>query len=80
MTSLCDLQELLSFGQEQEMRDDANNTVDASGFEKSGVQLAWLGLEDLVNVFLPSGLGVVPAVLGMVQRFAPEILIHLRFW
>jgi hypothetical protein len=38
-----------------------------SGYEKSGVRLACLGLENLVSVFLPAGLGVVSAVSGMVN-------------
>jgi len=36
-----------------------------TGYEKSGVQLASLGLEDLVSVCVLSGSEVVPAVSGM---------------
>jgi hypothetical protein len=39
-------------GREREMGDeDRNDMEDMSGFEKLGVQLARLGLEDLVSVF-----------------------------
>jgi len=35
----------------REMADeDENDVEDTSGYEKSGVQLAWLGWEDLVSV------------------------------
>jgi len=58
-----------------EMRDENENDMeDMSGYEKSAVQLAWLGLEDLVSVLLPAGSGLVPAVLGMVNWLAHEIL------
>jgi hypothetical protein len=30
--------------------EDENDVEDMSGYEKSGVQLAWLGWEDLVSV------------------------------
>jgi hypothetical protein len=40
---------------------------DTSGYEKSGVRLARVGVADLVSVFLPAGSGVVPAVSGMVN-------------
>jgi len=40
---------------------------DTSRYEKSGVRLAWLGLEDLVSVFFPTRSGVVPARSGMVN-------------
>jgi len=62
-------------GKEREMGDeDGNDTEDTSGYEKSGVWLAWLGLEDLVLVFLPTESGVVPALSGMVNWLAHEIL------
>ena len=47
--------------------EDENNVEDMSGPEKTGVRLAWLGLEDLVLVLLPAGSGLVPAVSGMVN-------------
>jgi len=40
---------------------------DTSGYGKSGVHLALLGLADLVLMFLPTRLGVVPASLEMVN-------------
>jgi len=50
-------------GREGEMRDeDGNDLEDTSGYEKSGVRLASLGLGDLVSVFLPARLNAVPAV------------------
>jgi len=47
--------------------ENKNHMEDTSGPEKSGVQLASLGLEDLVSVVLPAGSGLVPAVSGMVH-------------
>ena len=46
--------------------DDGNNMEDTSGDEKSVVQLARFGLEDLVTVSLPTAWGLVSAILGMV--------------
>jgi len=54
--------------------EDENDMEDTSGYEKSGVRLAWLGSEDLVLVIVRAGLGLVPAVSGMVNRLAHEIL------
>jgi len=42
--------------------EDENDVEDTSGYEKSGVQPAWLGWEDLVAVQLNTGLGLVPAI------------------
>jgi len=53
--------------------EDGNNTEDTSGYEKSRVELAVLGSEDLISLFLPAGSGVVPAVSGM------EIDSHTKF-
>ena len=47
--------------------EDEHDMEDTSGYEISGVRLASLGLEDLVSVLLPTGLGLVPAVSGMVN-------------
>jgi len=55
------------------------NMEDTSRYEKPGVQLAWLGLEDLVSVFLAAGSGVVPAGSGMVNRLTHEILLSPSF-
>jgi len=64
----------------REMGDeDENDMEDPSGPEKSGVQLAWLGLDDLVSVLLPAGAGLVPAVSGMVNWLAHEILLSPSF-
>jgi len=54
--------------------EDENDMEDTSGYEKSGVRLAWLGWEDLVSVLLDSGSGLVPAVSGMVNWLTHEIL------
>jgi len=59
----------------REMGDeDENDVEDTRRYEKSGVRLAWLGLEDLVSVWLPAGSGLVLAVSGMVNWLAHEIL------
>jgi len=47
--------------------EDENDMEDTSGAEKSVVQLAWLGLEDLISVLFAAGSGLVPAVSGMVN-------------
>jgi len=52
-----------------------NNMEDTSGPEKSAVQLAGLGLEDLVWVLFPTGSGLVPARSWMVNSLAHEILL-----
>jgi len=53
-------------GRGREMGDKAGNNVEnTSGYAKSGVWLAPLGLEYLGSVFLPTGLGAVPVVSGM---------------
>ena len=54
--------------------EDENDMEDTSHYEKSGVRLAWLGLEDLVLVLLPAGSGLVTAVSGMSNWLAHEIL------
>jgi len=55
------------------------NMEDTSGYEKSGVRLAWLGLEDLVSVFLPDRSGLVPAISAIVNWLAHEILVSPSF-
>jgi len=47
--------------------ENGNDREDTSGYEMLGVRLARLRLEDLVSVSLPPGLGLVPAVPGMVS-------------
>jgi len=57
------------------MVDDVkNHSEDPSRYEESGVQLAWLGWEDLVSVLWHTGSELVPAVLGMVNWLANDIL------
>jgi len=64
----------------REMGDEDDNDIeDTSGYEKSGVRLAWLGLEDLVSVLLPAWSGLVPAVSRMVNWLAHEILLSPSF-
>jgi len=41
---------------------DENSMENTSGYEKSGVRLAWLGVEDPVSVIFPAASGLVPAV------------------
>jgi len=76
MTQLCVLARMVEWwARKREMGDeDKNYMEDMSGNEKSGVQLAWLGLEDLVSVLLLTGSGLVPAVLWLVNCLAHEIL------
>jgi len=63
------------WSRKREMGDeDENDMEDTSGYEKSGVKLAWLGWEDLVSVLVRAGLGLVPAVSGMVNWLTHEIL------
>jgi len=59
--------------------EDENDVEDTSGYEKSGVRLAWLGWEDLVSVLLHAGSGVVPAVSGMVNCLSHKILLSPSF-
>jgi len=53
---------------------DENDVEDMSGYKKSRVRLAWLGIENLVSVRLHAGSGLVPALSGMVDWLAHEIL------
>jgi len=54
--------------------EDENDMEDTSGYEKSGVRLAWLGWEDLVSVFIRARSRLIPAVSGMVNWLAQGIL------
>jgi len=55
----------------REMRDDDKDDMeDTSRYEKTGVLVAWLSLEDLVLVILPARSELVPAVLGIVNCLA----------
>jgi len=58
----------------EERDEDENDIEDKSGYEITGEWLAWLGLEDLVSVLLPSGSWLVPALSGMVNWPPNEIL------
>ena len=42
--------------------EDGNDMEDTSKYEKSGVPLAWLGLDDVVWVLLPAASVVVSAL------------------
>jgi hypothetical protein len=44
-----------------------NNVEDPSGYEKSGVQLARMSLDDLISLILHARLGLVPAISRMVH-------------
>jgi len=59
--------------------EDENDMEDTSGYEKSGVWLAWLGLEDHLSVLLPARSRLVTAVSGMVNWLAHKILLSPRF-
>jgi len=52
--------------------EDENDMEDTSGYEKSGLLLAWLGSEDVILVLLCVGSGLVPAVSRMVYWLAHE--------
>jgi len=52
---------------------------DTSGYDKSGVRLTWLGVEDFLSVLLPPGSGVVPAISGMVNWLAHAKLLSPSF-
>jgi len=56
--------------------EDMNNVI-RNGWEKSDVRLAWLGWEDCEQVLLHAGSRLVPAVSGMENWLAPDILISL---
>jgi len=45
-----------------------------SGYGKSAVRPACIGLDDLKSMLLPAGSGLVPATSGMVNSIAHEIL------
>ena len=60
---------------ERDGDEDENNVENMSRCQKAGVRLAWLGLEHLVSVEFNTGSGFVPAVSGMVNWLAPEILL-----
>jgi len=59
--------------------EDEKHIEDMSGYEKSGVRLSWLGLEDIVSAIVRAGSGLVPAVSGMVNWLAHEILSSPSF-
>jgi len=59
--------------------EDENKVEDMTRYEKSGVRLPWLGWEDLVSVSLQAGLGLIPAISGMLDWLAHEILISPSF-
>jgi len=64
----------------REMGDkDENDMEDTSGYENSGVRLAWLGLEDRTSVLLFTGSGLLPAESRMVNWLAHEILSSPSF-
>jgi len=73
--TLCSAMMVQLWTRQREMGDeDGNDLENTSGHEKSGVRLGWLGLEDLPSVLLPAGSGLVPAVSGIVNWLAHEIL------
>jgi len=59
--------------------EDGSEMEDTSGYEKSGVRLAWLGWEDLISVLVRAGSGLVPAVSGIVNWLAHEIRLSPSF-
>ena len=78
--TLCSAMMVEMWMRKRDMGDeDENDVEDSSGYEQSGVQLAWSGREDLVPVLLHAGSGLVPAVSGMVNWLAQEILLRPSF-
>jgi len=59
--------------------DDGNNMDNMSGIKKSEVGHVSLSIEDLISVLLPTQLGLVPAVSGMVYSLVHEILLSSSF-
>jgi len=59
--------------------EDENDIEDMNGYEPSGVWLTWFSLEDLIFVFLPTRLGVLPAVSEMINWLAHEVLLSPSF-
>jgi len=49
------------------------------GYEKSGVELAWVGWDEHILVLIDSALGRVPAVLGIVNGFTHGIVLYHSF-
>jgi len=64
---------------ERDEDEDENDVEDTSGYETSGVPLAWLAWKDLLSDLLHSGSELVPAISGMVIWLAPEILLCPSF-
>jgi len=78
--TLCSAKRVQMWMRKREMGDeDEDDVEDMSGYEKSGVRLAWLGWEDLVSVLLHAGSGLVPAISRMVNWLAHEILLSPSF-
>jgi len=78
--TLCPAMMVEMWMRKREMGDeDENDVEDKSGYEKSGVRLAWLGWEDLISVVLHAGSGLIPAVPWMVNWLAHEILLSPSF-
>jgi len=78
--TLCSAMMVEMWMRKSEMWDeDENDVEDTSGYEKSGVRLAWLGWEDLVLVLWHARSGLVPAVSRMVNWLAHEILLSPSF-
>jgi hypothetical protein len=59
--------------------EDENDMEDMSGYEKSGPELAGLGLEAIVSVLLPAGSGLIPAISGMVNVTRTQISPKSQF-
>jgi len=72
---LCSAMMVELWTRKREMGDkDADDMEDTSGYEKSGLRLAWLGSEELILLYLDDTLGLVPAVSGMVNWLTYEII------
>jgi len=59
--------------------EDGNNMDHTSGYEKSGVRPTGWGIEALLSELSPARLGVLSAVLGMVNWLAHKILSSPSF-
>jgi len=73
--TLCSAMMVELWMRKRKMGDEVENDMeDTSGYEKSGVRLAWLGWEDHLSVLVRAGSGLVPAISGMANSLAHEIL------
>jgi hypothetical protein len=59
--------------------EDGTHMSDTSRHENSGVWLVWLGLENLLSVWLPARSGVITAASGIANWLAQESILSPGF-